>query len=176
MFRVSWEKIEEGQVGGMMGDMEETEPLNFSVMSAFSDEAQIHFSEWKVWNKCCKEQTETQEKPLNCRPLQVGLGPLARFPFKELRMLWNTLLLSTVSDLGGIGDTIQEVRRTGNRQVAFSFRKEESVVFAKYKMTSILEMFLELTCGHIKEQVITTRGQQGFSKKKSFLMAVFSWT
>ena len=45
MFRVPWEKIKEGQVGGMMGDVEETEPLNFSVISAFSDEAQIHFSE-----------------------------------------------------------------------------------------------------------------------------------
>lgn len=45
MFRVSWERINKGQVGGMMGDVEETEPLNFSVMSAFSDEAQIHFSE-----------------------------------------------------------------------------------------------------------------------------------
>lgn len=76
----------------------------------------------------------------------MALGPLARkFPFKELRILWNTLLLSTVSDLEGIGDSIQEVQRTANRQVAFPFQKEESVGFAKYKMTSILEMFLELT-------------------------------
>lgn len=45
MFRVSWEKIKEGQVGGVMGDVEETDLLNFSVMSAFSDEPQIHFSE-----------------------------------------------------------------------------------------------------------------------------------
>lgn len=45
MFRVSWERINEGQVGGMMGDVEDTEPLNFGIMAAFSDEAQIHFSE-----------------------------------------------------------------------------------------------------------------------------------
>lgn len=45
MFGVSWERINEGQAGGMMGDVEETEPLNFSIMAAFSDEAQIHFSE-----------------------------------------------------------------------------------------------------------------------------------
>ena len=76
----------------------------------------------------------------------MGLGPLARkFPFKELRILWNTLLLSTVSDLEGTGDSIQEVWRTGNRQVAFPFWKEENMGFAKYKMTSVLEMFLELT-------------------------------
>lgn len=57
-----------------MGDVEETE-LNFSVMSAFSDEAQIHFLNEKC-DKCCKEHLKPKKTPkLQNMATPSGFGP-----------------------------------------------------------------------------------------------------